>query len=671
LPTQPPADPKLQATQSSPRASSSEFVPPTPEELAARFPQLEILELLGKGGMGAVYKARQRGLDRLVAVKILPPEVGSDPAFAERFTREARALALLSHPNIVAVHDFGQTDGLYYFVMEYVDGVNLRQTMRAGKIAPKEALAIVTQVCDALQFAHDEGIVHRDIKPENIMIDQRGRAKIADFGLAKLLGQDPAGHNLTATNQVMGTLRYMAPEQLEGSRAVDHRADIYSLGVVFYELLTGELPIGRFAPPSKKVQIDVRLDEVVLRALEKEPEQRYQHANEVKTSVEKITASSPDLEPAFHLEAAAKAGGVPFRFYVKTMFVSALGWLLIPLLSNAREFGLFLACTAMAALIVWTARRAQRFLPATVARWRQRSALARWALMVIAFLYAAAGVYLLFVGCYQAWDRFHWNSKPVSYELFQQEYQGAEQRLLRQLREYQKDVPRAELVCSSFGWNAGWCLGTVAEPSPRVFNAFLFVVSLLFGVWLVFGGYITLFSDKPLWTPFGWKPFGWPAVGLALATLLPLAPYAFALMLGFDRPYVQEWRVNEDMQFVVNGLDNWAEENGYVQGDFSGWKLYAVPGNGSALANVEVKHLWQPNVFDRWQMTTTGLQRKSPDLVLEIVSSAKTKETAVTVFARTRRVEGTESHEINEAIESLRQAINAKAKSVVLEPKGM
>lgn len=268
------------------------FVPPNPDALAARFPQLEILELLGKGGMGAVYKARQRGLDRLVALKILPPEVGADTAFAERFTREARALAQLSHSNIVGVFDFGQADGLYYFIMEYVDGVNLRQAILAGEMQPKEVLAIVPQICDALQFAHDEGIVHRDIKPENILIDKRGRVKIADFGLARLLGREQTDPRLTATQQVMGTLRYMAPEQLEGSHDVDHRADIYSLGVVFYELLTGELPIGRFAPPSKKVQIDVRLDEVVLRALEKEPEQRWQHASELRTSVDRIIGST-------------------------------------------------------------------------------------------------------------------------------------------------------------------------------------------------------------------------------------------------------------------------------------------------------------------------------------------------------------------------------------------
>ena len=287
-----------------PTTSPSGFVAPSPEDLAQHFPQFEIVELLGKGGMGAVYKARQPKLDRYVALKILPTEVGKDPAFAERFMREARTLATLSHSSIVAVYDFGEADGLYYFVMEYVDGTNLRQTIETGGLTPPEALAIVPKICDALQFAHDEGVVHRDIKPENVLIDKRGRVKIADFGLAKLLGVDKETSaaekpfTLTGTRQVMGTPHYMAPEQMQGSGTVDHRADIYSLGVVFYEMLTGELPIGRFEPPSKKVRIDVRLDEVVLRSLESAPDRRYQHASEVRTEVESIVGAGASQFPA-------------------------------------------------------------------------------------------------------------------------------------------------------------------------------------------------------------------------------------------------------------------------------------------------------------------------------------------------------------------------------------
>jgi serine/threonine protein kinase len=269
------------------------FTAPSPADLAAYFPELEIIELLGQGGMGAVYKARQRALGRLVALKILPPEAERDAAFAERFNREARALGQLNHPNIVTVYHFGKAAGFYYFIMEFIDGVNLRQLLRSGHLQPKEALQIVPQICDALQFAHEEGIVHRDIKPENILLDKKGRVKIADFGIAKLLGAKPAEYGaLTGPWQVMGTVHYMAPEQMEKPLEVDHRADIYSLGVVFYELLTGQLPLGRFDPPSKKVQVDVRLDEVVLRALESEPERRYQHASDVKTDVESISSGT-------------------------------------------------------------------------------------------------------------------------------------------------------------------------------------------------------------------------------------------------------------------------------------------------------------------------------------------------------------------------------------------
>jgi tRNA A-37 threonylcarbamoyl transferase component Bud32 len=266
---------------------------PPPADLARHFPQLEILEFLGQGGMGAVYKARQPKLDRLVAVKVLPPEWGKDPAFAERFGREAKALARLNHPHIVAVHDFGESDGLFYLIMEYVDGANLRHVLQEGRLEPREALAIIPQICEALEYAHEEGIVHRDVKPENILLDSKGRVKIADFGLAKLLGRSRASFTLTGTHQVMGTLDYMAPEQRQSPQEVDHRADIYSLGVVFYEMLTGELPLGRFAPPSLSAGVDARLDEVVYRALEREPQRRYQRVSEVKSDVELIANGQP------------------------------------------------------------------------------------------------------------------------------------------------------------------------------------------------------------------------------------------------------------------------------------------------------------------------------------------------------------------------------------------
>jgi serine/threonine protein kinase len=260
-------------------------------------PDFELVERIGRGGMGVVYKARQLALDRVVAIKLLSAEIADKPGFAERFGREAKAMARLNHPNVVAVYDCHQSAKLCYLVMEFIDGANLRELTQTGRLSPSEALAIVPQICDALQYAHDQGIVHRDIKPENILIDRQGRVKIADFGLAKLLDDASASVELTRSHMVMGTPRYMSPEQVETPLDVDHRADIYSLGVVIYELLTGELPMGRFAAPSEKVQIDVRLDEVVLRTLEKEPQRRYQQASEVKTDMESIARTYPGANP--------------------------------------------------------------------------------------------------------------------------------------------------------------------------------------------------------------------------------------------------------------------------------------------------------------------------------------------------------------------------------------
>ena len=275
------------------------FQLPPMEEIAAAFPQFEILELIGQGGMGAVYKVRQKDLDRIVALKILPPAIGQSPEFSERFSREARALAKLNHPGIVTIHDFGQQGGLYFILMEFVDGVNLAQLMKSGRVSPREALAIVPQICDALQYAHDQGIVHRDIKPENLLLDRLGRVKVADFGIAKVVAavcpENVAAvcdrrADATLAGKIIGTPQYMAPEQIESPSEVDHRADIYALGVVFYQMLTGELPGNELQAPSRKLHIDVRLDEIVLKALEKNPEQRYQQASVMGTRVETVVS---------------------------------------------------------------------------------------------------------------------------------------------------------------------------------------------------------------------------------------------------------------------------------------------------------------------------------------------------------------------------------------------
>jgi hypothetical protein len=283
--------------------------------------------------MGAVYKARQIKLDRLVALKILPQEGGRDPAFAERFAREARAMAKLNHPRIVAVHDFGEEGGWYYLIMELVNGTNLRQPLRAGRLPPEEVLRIVPQVCEALQYAHDEGVIHRDIKPENILLDQKGQVKIADFGLAKLLESSALAGRLTRSEQVMGTPHYMAPEQMERPLEVDARADVYSLGVVVYEMLTGELPLGRFALPSQKAPVDGRFDSLVLRALQKEPAWRYQRISELKSDLESIAGGRPETAVMSTLQEEAAALDLePLRQRVRR---PALGLVIIGLLMMA------------------------------------------------------------------------------------------------------------------------------------------------------------------------------------------------------------------------------------------------------------------------------------------------------------------------------------------------
>lgn len=273
------------------------------------FPQLEIVEMIGRGGMGTVFKARQPKLDRFVALKILPENQAKHPSFAERFAREGKLLARLGHPNIVAVYDFGQTEiavsneehpvTFFYLVMEFVDGVDLRHAMQEERFSPEQALAIVPKICDALQYAHEEGVLHRDIKPENILLDIKGRIKIADFGIAGvgLRSTNREGkradfptsetdeEKLTLQGQIVGTPNYMAPEQFDTPDNIDARADVYSLGVVLYELLTGQLPKGTFSAPSQSAPVGVEVDKIVQKALEKNRDRRFRTAEEFKTEI--------------------------------------------------------------------------------------------------------------------------------------------------------------------------------------------------------------------------------------------------------------------------------------------------------------------------------------------------------------------------------------------------
>jgi serine/threonine protein kinase len=268
-------------------APSGPFVPPTPAELTARLPNLEVSEILGHGGMGVVYKGRQPFLDRPVAIKLIRPDIGEDEESQRRFIHEARALATLTHPYIVSVFDCGKAGDLYYLVMEYVEGTTLRHMIAEKTISDRDVLDFLPQIGEALQHAHETGIVHRDVKPENILVDSRNRVRLVDFGLAKWL--DPARQHSSDEVRVAGTWGYMAPEQFMTPESVDHRADIFSTGVVCYEMLTGDVPRAERLPPSAKSATDPRFDPIVLRALEQDRERRYQQMRDMNADIIGLT----------------------------------------------------------------------------------------------------------------------------------------------------------------------------------------------------------------------------------------------------------------------------------------------------------------------------------------------------------------------------------------------
>ena len=268
----------------------SAWSPPEVEELQELLSDYEVIELIGRGGMGAVYKARQPTLDRLVAIKVLPvirDELGVD--FVARFRNEARLMARMNHPGIVHVYDFGELPGgMCFFVMEFVAGTDVARMVKAnGKLPPEHAASITAEVCAALHYAHEAGVVHRDIKPANILVSTDGQVKVADFGLAK--GHDPAAGGVTGTGLTLGTPDYAAPESLISGMLVDHRADLYGVGVMLYNMLTGDVPRGVFKPVSKQVGARTSFDDIIRKAMSADREHRYQTAVAMKTAVQQAT----------------------------------------------------------------------------------------------------------------------------------------------------------------------------------------------------------------------------------------------------------------------------------------------------------------------------------------------------------------------------------------------
>ena len=291
-------------SQEPPAQHQPPFDVPSVEEMAALLPQYAIEKLAAFGGMGAVYKARQVSLDRLVAIKILPPEFGRQEDFAERFKSEARAMAKLNHTHIVAVYDFGITnEGHLYLVMEWVEGQTLHTLIQKGSIPVRKAASLAMQLCDALAFAHHHKILHRDIKPGNIMISEDDQVKVADFGLARPITGE-------AEENPFGTPDYVAPEIL-GKGAVDQRADIFAAGVVLYEMLTGRVP----QQPRRSVQefapLSPRWDELIDKAMHADPEKRVQDVGEFRAHIAMlINQAAQSVSVTEVVEDASKVGGV-------------------------------------------------------------------------------------------------------------------------------------------------------------------------------------------------------------------------------------------------------------------------------------------------------------------------------------------------------------------------
>ncbi len=272
------------------------------------FGRYSVQAQVGIGGMGTVYRGTQLSLGRPVAIKVLRVSDGYDFAFEDRFRREARAMATLNHPNIVAIYDYGHLGSEFlFFVMEFVDGTDLGEIMAQGRMTPQLALQLLPQICAGLEYAHTKGIVHRDIKPANVMLTRQGEVKIADFGLAKDVMRSAS--MATETHMVMGTPEYAAPEQFNAHREVDHRADIYALGVLMYQMLTGALPRGSWQPPSSlRPGVDPRLDGVVVRALMTDRQHRYQSVGDMRRMIEAalVPSSAQSPTPSRPLPAVAK-----------------------------------------------------------------------------------------------------------------------------------------------------------------------------------------------------------------------------------------------------------------------------------------------------------------------------------------------------------------------------
>lgn len=268
-----------------------------------------ILDELGQGGMGTVFRARHRSMERVVALKILVPELSQRPNALARFQREMKATSRLEHPNLIVVHDAGESDGTYYLVMEYIEGTDLKTLVdQTGPLPEDRAIFCIAEAARGLEYAHAQGVIHRDVNPSNILLDSSGTTKILDMGIARVQSAEEDQAQLTAIGQILGTLDYMSPEQAVDARKADTRADIYSLGITLWYVLTGQVPypgdtmMGRLVAhrtsPIPSLQdacpeLSSEVDQVFRRMVAKTPEDRYQTMTDVIVDLERILKDPP------------------------------------------------------------------------------------------------------------------------------------------------------------------------------------------------------------------------------------------------------------------------------------------------------------------------------------------------------------------------------------------
>src|SRR5581483_5191831 len=327
----------------------------------------EILRVLGEGGMGAVYQARDRELDRLIALKVIRPELAGNPAILQRFKQELILARHITHKNVVRIYDLGEADGIKFITMEYVDGEDLRTLLKHhGKFSSVEAVRIIEQICRALEAAHAEGVIHRDLKPQNVMRDGQGRIVVMDFGLARSL-EEPG---MTQTGALVGTLEYMSPEQALGA-TLDQRSDLFAVGLIFFELLTGRVPYKadtalaslmkrtqERAVPASDIDNSVpkSLSVIVSRCLERDPAHRYQNAHDLLQHLETWESHPGISAGSFSQMAASPSRSVQ----ISLTMPQRRGWILI---AAVAVIGLVLAIPTTRNLIFHTAPKSDTTNP--------------------------------------------------------------------------------------------------------------------------------------------------------------------------------------------------------------------------------------------------------------------------------------------------------------------